>query len=272
MEIAMVQAQPPYPPPYPPNYPPPAPAAPIAKIRNHGALWMVSLLVGGGLIALGFVLHASWEHSRSYPRALRQLVNQNEVLVLFGGGILLTCLFAMLCYRRGWFLKLPLQARLDLAAINARLDATGVTMFQVAVVHDKRLCHGTWMLSPNEVSFRCLHDEGMAAAAAGKAVASQFGLIGGLIGGAVSGVRAHARDKEIAAARVASDPLPFEQQLAFNPHSFRLGAHEIGGLTTRGARSMATPKGTYLLQGMPEDEFACMIAWLTRRGVRIDAS
>jgi hypothetical protein len=265
----------PYPPP--PTYPPPpvqqaqAAGAPVKKIRNHGAIWAVSILVGGGLIALGFFLHASWEHSPSYPRWLRRLVNRNEGPVLFGGGVLLIALFAMLCYWRGWFSKLPLQARLDLAAINARLDASGVAVFPVALAHDRRLCHGTLMLSPGELIFRCLHDEGMAAAAAGNAVAGQFGLIGGLIGGAASGVRSHARDKEIAAARAATDPLPFEQQLAFNPHSFRLGAHDLGGLTTKlGARSLVTPKGPYILHSVAEDDFASMIAWLSRRGVRIE--
>jgi len=260
---------------HPPAFPmAPTPAkapASQARIRNHAAIWMVSLLVGGGLIALAFLLHASWEHSPGYPRGLARWVNHNEIGFVGGGGLLLTGAFAGLCYWRGWFSRLPLQARLDLAAINARLDTAGVVTFPAQLAHDRRLCHGTLTLTPGELIFRCLHDEGMAAAAAGQAVSRQFGLLGGLVGGVASGVRARGRDKEIAAARAATDPMPIDQQLAFNPHSFRLGAHDLGGLSTRlGARVLATPNGDYGFTAVGADDFNSVIAWLTRRGVMIE--
>jgi hypothetical protein len=247
-------------------------ATPPKKIRNHAALWTLALFVGAAVMALWFLIHASYEHSPGYPRGLRRFINRNEVLFLFGGAMLIMGLVAFIGYKRDWFARLPLQARLDLAAINAALDQAGMHTFGVALAHEKRLCHGLVTLTPGEVMFRCLHDEGMAAAAAGSAVAGQFGLIGGLIGGAAAGVRSHARDKEIAAARAATDPLPLDQQLAFNAHSFRLGAHQVGGLRTRmGARLLVTPKGDYIFNQIGEHDFAALIAWLTRRGVAIES-
>jgi hypothetical protein len=147
----------------------------------------------------------------------------------------------------------------------ARLQQTGTAAFDVALVSNGRVCRGRLLLSPQEVSFLCVHDESLAAGVAGKAVARQFGLVGGLIGGAGSAARSVQREKAMQATLAAMAHLPLDQQLAHHPASFRLGPREV----SLAQKKLMTSRGEYVVHEIGESDLQLLLAWLGAHGASV---
>jgi hypothetical protein len=144
---------------------------------------------------------------------------------------------------------------------------------QVPIVLNQggRICYGRLHLHAEALHFVCVHDESAAAAAAGQAVASRFGLVGGLIGGAVSAVRTQRRDKAIDAALEKIAGLPLAEQMKQNPQSRTFARAELLGWN----ESRWTGKALQLRGGrvpvFAVDDGARQVVtgWLAQRGLPV---
>jgi hypothetical protein len=73
--------------------------------RDVGTIYTLSFMVGCAVTALVFVLHASFEYDRWYPRAVRRFINQYEIPFLVVLAISLTIVCVKIANARRWFTR-----------------------------------------------------------------------------------------------------------------------------------------------------------------------
>jgi len=103
----------------------------------------------------------------------------------------------------------------------------GSAVFPVEMIVDRRHCVGDLYVQSAGLMFVSMRDQNIFKANTGRAVGSQFGLLGVLVGAAFSSVGSGKREEEIAAARATVDALPEDRRASLSPFSFSIAPNEI---------------------------------------------
>jgi hypothetical protein len=238
--------------------------------KNHAMIWMLGL--GGGVLLAGlaYAFFAQFEHSAWFSTDLRRLLNREEVPIFGGGGVLTAAGIIGVLYASGAFVVGPATFATALPPAH-RYDAAGNVRLPISLVRQGRIAHGdVVLLRSGELAFVCLKDESAAAAAAGKAVANQFGLVGALVGAAVSAARESGREEEIARLRHHAMQWPLEQQLSAHALNLRLPAQHLvefhgGGWFT--AMHLRTPSEQLVVHAIEPHDLPVLRGWLAHFGV-----
>lgn len=149
--------------------------------------------------------------------------------------------------------------------------ASEAAAIPIALHQQGRLCWGMLHLQADALHFVCLHDESAAAAAAGRATAAQFGLVGGLIGGAIAGVKAAQRQKALAAATERIRGLSLPDQLKQHALSRSFQRAEIRGYAESrwSGKAIQTTGGKFPVTVVADDSRKVLTDWLGARGLPV---
>ncbi|MBI3183783.1 MAG: hypothetical protein HYZ28_16725 [Myxococcales bacterium] len=141
----------------------------------------------------------------------------------------------------------------------------------IQLVIDRRVCFGELCFSDDALLFICLLDESLTAQAVGKAVSSNFGLVGGLIGGAVSAAQAHSRDKKLAELKEQQRQMALEQRFSMHPLSRSIARSDIRGFvnSTWSGTHLDTSEGKLVLQALGPEAAGALARWCTERGIPV---
>jgi hypothetical protein len=222
------------------------------RIRNHGAIWMVSLLVAGALTGVAYFLFAEFEHSSWFGSDMRRFLNHNEAWFFPALGLGFWLVTAMLFYRFGTFSR-PAQAegawgsgpdmvpsargRKPFSGAGAAPAPAagggfvqaggGQTGYPVVIVKNKRACTGDLFLTSQRLYFVCYRDESAVKANAGKAVAHQFGLLGVLIHALATKGKGKQRETDLEQIKAEVADLPLDDRITRNEYSFGMAPNDI---------------------------------------------
>ena len=233
---------------------PPSPSSPPPGLHRSIGPWQAAALVVGSIVGTGVFLKTA---------TMAQLLGSM-------GGVLTAAGIIGVLYASGAFVVGPATFATALPPAH-RYDAAGNVRLPISLVRQGRIAHGdVVLLRSGELAFVCLKDESAAAAAAGKAVANQFGLVGALVGAAVSAARESGREEEIARLRHHAMQWPLEQQLSAHALNLRLPAQHLvefhgGGWFT--AMHLRTPSEQLVVHAIEPHDLPVLRGWLAHFGV-----
>jgi len=262
------------------------------RVRNHAALWLTSLIISAAVVGLSYLLFATFEYESWFSPQLRRYLNDNELPVFGGGGLLLCVLIALILYRTrafsqpagpgaGWASgpESLHPAPRDLSTTggasgpsSGAASRAGERWPTIAVVmkQGRRACIGDMIFTDRRFFFVCYLDKSFAKATAGKAVASQFGLLGALIQALATGRGKKREEQEIDRLRQELSALPLEDRVTRNSYSMSLGPQEISlfSSTTMGGTRFEARGEKYVLVQIDRSELPVIKQWCERQGVQ----
>jgi hypothetical protein len=275
----------------------------LEKERNHAAIWMTSLLIAGALVGLAYLLFASFEHDSWFPSDWRRFLNRNEVEAFGGGGLALWILISMLMYAFGAFSKPArdtsgwgsgpedasirprklgpaargsAKGQAGLPAASGMPAAGGVPMkegrwptIEVVMRRERRACTGDLVLTDRRFFFICYRDESLTKSTGGKAVASQFGLLGALIHALVAGPGEKRKKQQTNELRHEFAALSLEEQVNRNQYSLSMLPGDIKSFSssTLSGTRFETVDQKYPLTMIDKSTFPAIKSWCDQHGI-----